>query len=108
MKKVSFDKHVFCCTNKRPDGHKRGCCADKKSIQLRAYMKKRTKELIDGQQIRINTSGCLDQCEYGPVMVIYPDNVWYAYNNEGDIDRIIDNHLRSGKIVADLILKKPE
>ena len=71
-------------------------------------MIKRTKELIDGQQIRINTSGCLDQCEYGPVMVIYPDNVWYAYNNEGDIDRIIDNHLRSGKIVADLILKKPE
>ena len=49
-----------------------------------------------------------DRCEYGPVMVIYPDNVWYAYNNEGDIDRIIDNHLRSGKIVADLILKKPE
>ena len=62
--------------------------------------------MIDGQQIRINTSGCLDQCEHGPVMVIYPDNVWYAYNNEGDIDRIIDNHLRSGKIVADLILKK--
>lgn len=101
-----FDRHVFCCTNQRPEGHEKGCCADKKSIQLRAYMKKKTKEMIPEKNIRINASGCLDQCEYGPTMVVYPDNVWYSYQSEEDIDLIIKEHLINDSIVEKLLIKK--
>lgn len=103
-----FDRHVFCCTNQRPEGHKKGCCADKQSFVLRAYMKKKVKELILNKNIRINASGCLDQCEYGPTMVVYPDNVWYSYKSKDDIDLIISEHLINNRIVEKLLLKKLE
>src|SRR5580700_3020231 len=87
--------HVFCCTNKRPPGHERGCCADKGSARLRNYMKKRAKEL-DLEEVRINTAGCLERCELGPCVVIYPEGVWYAPKNEQDCDEIIATHLQKG------------
>ena len=59
-----FERHVFFCTNQRPEGHPKGCCASKNSTVLRAYMKKKTKELVSDKKIRINASGCLDHCEF--------------------------------------------
>ncbi len=62
---------MFCCVNRRPDGHPRGCCAAKGSEKLRDYMKARAKELgLKG--MRINQALCLDRCELGPSIVIYP------------------------------------
>tara|TARA_B100000029_G_C17034554_1_gene763523 strand:- start:292 stop:612 length:321 start_codon:yes stop_codon:yes gene_type:complete len=101
-----FERHVFCCTNQRPEGHAKGCCADKQSVKLRAYMKKKTKEQVPDKKIRINTSGCLDHCEYGPTLVVYPDNVWYSYQSEEDIDLIIQEHLINDSIVEKLLIKK--
>lgn len=99
-----YRSHVFCCTNRRPDGHKRGSCAGRGAEPLRAYMKARAKELgITG--VRINTSGCLDRCELGPVMVIYPEGVWYTYHNQADIDEILTVHLRDGGRVGRLLLR---
>ena len=98
-----YQNHIFCCVNERPCGHKRGCCKSKGSEKLRNYMKARVKEL-GLPNTRVNTSGCLDQCEYGPVMVIYPDGVWYTYRTTEDIDEIIDAHLKHGKIVERLKL----
>ncbi len=58
---------------------------------------------MNGQgKVRINKSGCLDRCEEGPVMVIYPEAVWYTYVDEHDIDEIIDSHLVEGKVVERL------
>ncbi|MBI1775630.1 MAG: (2Fe-2S) ferredoxin domain-containing protein [Proteobacteria bacterium] len=96
-------KHVFCCTNTRPPGHPRGCCSEKGSERLRNYLKARTKELgVDG--IRVNAAGCLDRCELGPTMVIYPEGVWYAYRNEADLDEILTVHLKGGGRVQRLML----
>ena len=106
MNNKFFERHVFCCTNQRPEGHAKGCCANKKSVQLKAYMKKKTKEVVPKKNIRINASGCLDQCEYGPAMVVYPDNVWYSYQSEEDIDLIIKEHLTNDRIVEKLLIKK--
>ena len=90
--------HVFCCTNERPEGHPRGSCARKGAERLRNYMKARAKELgIPGT--RINAAGCLDRCEQGPVLVVYPEAVWYTYVDESDIDEIIDSHLVRGQPV---------
>ena len=98
-----FTCHVFCCTNRRPDGHPRGSCAAKGSERLRNYMKVRAKELgIAG--IRINAAGCLDRCELGPSMVIYPEGVWYRYDSTADIDEILDKHVIGGGRVERLLM----
>ena len=98
-----YQAHVFCCTNVRPEKHPRGSCARKNSVQLRDYMKGKVKELgLPG--IRVNAAGCLDRCELGCTMVIYPEGVWYTYNSEADVDEIIESHLKQGRRVERLIL----
>lgn len=99
-----YRRHVFCCTNVRPAGHERGCCSEKGSVKLRNYMKARAKELgLD--DVRINSSGCLDRCELGPTMVIYPEGIWYSCATREDIDEVLERHLVAGGRVERLILK---
>ena len=101
-----FQRHVFCCTNVREPGHKRGCCSEKGSVALRDYMKARCKELgLGGRRVRVNNAGCLDRCELGPNLVIYPEGVWYTYKTEADLDEIIRVHLIEGRRVERLMLQ---
>jgi (2Fe-2S) ferredoxin len=97
-----YDKHVFFCCNQRDNGER--CCNDAGSSRLRDYAKGRIKALkLSGEgKVRINQSGCLDRCEEGPVMVVYPEAVWYTYVDQSDIDEIIDEHIVNGRIVARL------
>ena len=99
-----YQHHVFVCTNQRTDGRK--CCADGDAVALRSYAKERLKGLgrHGHGQIRINASGCLDYCGRGPVLVIYPEGVWYSYRNRADLDEIIDRHLLNGERVERLLL----
>src|SRR5260221_2609278 len=90
-----FKAHIFCCTNTRPAGHPKGCCTEKGSEKLRNYMKARAKELGIAD-IRVNAAGCLDRCELGPTMVIYPEGVWYTYRDTADIDEILTTHVIGG------------
>jgi (2Fe-2S) ferredoxin len=85
----SYKHHVFICQNERPDGHIRGCCASKGSVDLLTYMKERVKEL-GIQDIRINKSGCLNECEKGPAMVIYPAAKWFCVKSKSDVDGILE------------------
>ncbi len=99
-----FERHVFVCTNERPCGHPRGCCTTKGSVKLRDYMKARAKEL-GLKNVRINSAGCLDRCELGPTLVIYPEGVWYHCDSREDIDRVLETHVRDGGRVSDLMLR---
>jgi (2Fe-2S) ferredoxin len=99
-----YDVHVFVCTNARPEGHPRGSCSKRGSVALRDYMKARAKEL-GLQRVRINSAGCLDRCELGPTMVIYPEGVWYAPRSRDDIDEILDVHVAGGGRVERLMLQ---
>ncbi len=99
-----YRKHVFCCVNERPAGHPRGCCKEKGSVRLRSYMKVRAKGL-GLEDIRINQSGCLDRCELGPTMVIYPEGVWYNYRSTEDVDEILRVHLIEGGRVERLMMR---
>lgn len=95
--------HVFCCLNERPENHPRGSCGRKGSEALRNYMKARAKEL-GLSDVRINASGCLDRCELGPTMVIYPEGVWYHYETIEDAEEILQRHVIGGQIVDRLRL----
>ncbi len=90
-----FDAHLFVCTNRRPDGHQRGSCAARGSEKLRDYMKARAKELGIAN-IRVNSAGCLDRCELGPCLVIYPEGVWYRIGSPADVDAVLQTHLVEG------------
>ncbi len=98
-----YDAHVFICTNRRPDGHKRGCCAVGGSEKLRDYMKAQVKEM-GLARVRVNSAGCLDRCEQGPCMVIYPEGVWYKIDSNVAVDEILQRHLIDGEIVPDRML----
>lgn len=97
-----YRRHAFFCTNERRDG--RACCQDHDASALRKYAKERLKEagLSGPGGVRANASGCLDRCSEGPVIVVYPDGVWYTYLSRDDVDRIVDEHLINGRIVEDL------
>ena len=97
-----YAHHVFFCCNRRDKGE--ACCEDHGASELRAYAKDRVKALkLSGEgKVRINQAGCLDRCEIGPVMVIYPDETWYTYIDKADIDEIVEEHLRHGRIVERL------
>ncbi len=98
-----FDVHIFVCCNRRPEGHTRGSCAARGSEELRDYMKARAKELgLKG--VRVNMAGCLDRCELGPCVVIYPEGVWYKVGSRADVDAVLERHVRDGGRVPELLL----
>ena len=71
---------------------------------MRAYAKDKVKALkLSGEgKVRINQAGCLDRCALGPVLVIYPEETWYTYVDESDIDEIVEEHLVHGRVVERL------
>jgi (2Fe-2S) ferredoxin len=97
-----FKHHVFFCCNQRQSGE--ASCENHGASDVRAYAKDRVKALgLNGVgKVRINTAGCLDRCELGPVLVVYPEAVWYTYVDKEDIDEIIDEHLVHGRVVERL------
>jgi (2Fe-2S) ferredoxin len=97
-----FKHHVFFCCNQREAGE--SCCNSLGASTLQTYAKERISELnMKGAgQVRINKAGCLDRCDQGPVLVIYPEAVWYSYIDEEDVEEIIQEHLLNGRIVERL------
>ena len=99
-----YKHHVFFCTNQREPGEM--CCNNNNAQAMRDYCKGRVKaagDKIQGKG-RVNNAGCLDRCEKGPVIVIYPEDVWYTYVDQEDIDEIVESHLQQGKIVERLLI----
>ena len=99
-----YERHVFFCCNQREGG--KTCCNDKGASAMRDYAKERVKALgLAGKgMLRVNQAGCLDRCEEGPCIVVYPDAVWYTYVDRDDIDEIIDSHVVGGKVVDRLVI----
>lgn len=97
-----YERHVFFCLNRREDG--RACCANHDAERLQAYAKDRVKKLgLDGKgKVRVNKAGCLDRCDEGPCVVVYPEGVWYTYVDEHDVDEIVESHLVRGEVVERL------
>ncbi len=97
-----YRQHVFFCVNQRKEGEL--CCNNHSARLMRDYAKDRIKGLkLDRKgKVRINMAGCLDRCNEGPVIVVYPEEVWYTYVDKEDIDEIIEEHLKNGRVVERL------
>jgi (2Fe-2S) ferredoxin len=99
-----FTSHIFVCCNTREPGHSRGCCNADGSEALRNLFQAELKSRNLGVLVRANRSGCLDQCEYGPTVVIYPQQIWYGRVSAQDVPRIIDETILGGRIIEDLLI----
>jgi (2Fe-2S) ferredoxin len=100
---MAYKHHLFFCLNERSNGD--NCCAQHNAFELFTYAKNRIKELgLSGAgKIRVNKAGCLDACNLGPVMVVYPEGTWYTFIDAIDIEEIIQSHLIEGKPVVRLL-----
>ena len=99
-----FKKHVFVCLNERDPSDPRGDCMSKGAGDLLKKLKKAVKARGLDEEVRANKSGCLDNCENGCSIVVYPEGVWYGHVKESDVDEIVDKHLVGGEPVERLRL----
>lgn len=101
---AKFEWHIFVCCNVRAEGHPRGCCSAKQSESIRAAFKEEIERRGLKGKVRANQAGCLDQCEHGPTVVVYPEAVWYGFVKPEDVREIMEEHIIGGRPVARLML----
>ncbi|HVX63342.1 MAG TPA: (2Fe-2S) ferredoxin domain-containing protein [Pirellulales bacterium] len=99
-----FTHHIFVCCNQRAPGHSRGCCNPEGSGALRDCFKAELSKRQLGPLVRANQAGCLDQCELGPTVVIYPQQIWYGGVRLEDVPRIIEETIVGGRVLEDLLI----
>jgi len=99
-----YERHVFVCHNSRPADAPRPSCTRDGNSELHTRLKQLSRDAgLDGR-VRINKSGCLDQCEHGPTVVVYPEAVWYGHVKPEDAAEIVQEHLIGGRPVERLRL----
>ena len=91
-----FKKHVFVCVSGKT-------CPNQGSEAVLKELRREISELGLKKQIRINKAGCFDQCGNGPMVVVYPDAVWYAHVTPDDCKEIVQSHLLENKPVERLL-----
>ena len=99
-----FERHIFVCANVRDASSPRGCCDPAGQAELQKALKAKLAERGLKGRVRANKSGCLDQCEHGPNMAIYPEAVWYGFVQMEDVAEIVESHLIGGRAVERLRL----
>ena len=98
--KNGFEKHIFVCENLRAEEHPRSCCSEKGGTEIRMKFKEEIKKQGLYGKVRANSAGCLDFCEQGPTLVIYPEGIWYRITDiEKDVKEIVNSHCKNNEIV---------
>lgn len=98
-----YQKHIFICTNQRTGGA-RPSCGEETGLALVAAFKKELKDKgIANAQVRAQKSGCLDVCEWGPSLVVYPEGVFYKHVTLADVAEIVDEHIINNRPVVRLV-----
>lgn len=103
-----YQRHLFFCVNQRSSGKQ--CCAQQGAQAACDNAKSRLKSLgLHGRGLyRVSSAGCLGRCDEGPVLVVYPDGVFYRYTSQDDINEIIQSHILDGKIVGRLLIPQSD
>jgi (2Fe-2S) ferredoxin len=103
--RVGYERHIFVCTNVRRPDHPKGCCSAKGSEAIRDRFKELVARAGLKGRVRANAAGCLDYCEHGVTVVVYPDAVWYGGVTLADVDRIFEDHVLGGRPVEEKLLR---
>jgi (2Fe-2S) ferredoxin len=94
-------KHIFVCTSSRMTGVAKGFCHTKGALEIiQRFTEKLEEENIT--DVMVSNTGCFGICEKGPIVAVYPDNVWYGSVSADDVDEIVESHIMNGKIVEKL------
>ncbi|MEX1097904.1 MAG: (2Fe-2S) ferredoxin domain-containing protein [Planctomycetales bacterium] len=98
----AFTHHLFICCNRRSPEHRRGCCDPEGSEALRNAFAAAIKRRGLGPLVRANRAGCLEQCEHGPTVAIYPQGIFYGNVALADVERIVEETVLGGRVLDDL------
>ena len=98
-----YTKHLFICTNQRPEGS-RVSCGEGHGLALVAAFKKAIKDKGLNTEIRPQKTGCMETCELGPSVVVYPEGVFYGHVQLEDVEEIVSEHLENNRIVERLVM----
>ncbi len=101
-----YTKHIFICVNERREDSSKGSCARCGGMNIRMAFVKLINEYGLKGKVRANKSGCLDACEMGAALVIYPDNIWYTHVKKSDVKEIFETSILGNRIVDRLVAKK--
>lgn len=102
MKKPAH--HIFVCTSSRVGGAQKGFCHTKGGVDIMAKFLEEIEERELGGEVFVTNTGCFGVCEKGPIVVVYPDNVWYGAVTPADVEEILDKHIEGGQVVTRLAL----
>lgn len=97
-----FTHHLFICGNQRSRGHRRGCCDPDGTDILRQALRAELQKHDLGPLVRANKSGCLEQCEHGPVVAIYPQGIFYGHVTPEDAPRIVEETILHNRVIEEL------
>jgi (2Fe-2S) ferredoxin len=100
-----YDKHIFICVNQRAEGAPRKSCGETHGMEIVDAFKKKLKEKNLPIKLRAQKSGCLDICDFGQTLVIYPEGVFYVGVSLNDVDEIIEEHIVNNRVVERLKLE---
>ncbi|MDP4183203.1 MAG: 2Fe-2S ferredoxin [Bacillota bacterium] len=97
--------HVFVCTSSRINGQQKGYCFSKDSVSIvQAFMEEiESRDL--SSDVMITNTGCFGICSQGPIVVVYPEGVWYKEVSVDDVAEIVESHFENGNPVERLIIK---
>ncbi|MBF0273716.1 MAG: (2Fe-2S) ferredoxin domain-containing protein [Nitrospinae bacterium] len=100
--------HLFVCNNKRPPGHPRGCCQDLGSQELWQSLAEELDNRMLYDTVKITGATCVGPCNKGPVVIVYPDNVWYGNVKAEDVKELFDTHIGKGETIDRLLIPEAE
>lgn len=94
--------HIFVCTSSRLSGQQKGFCHSKSSTDIMGVFMEELEDRGLSGDVMVTNTGCLGICEKGPIVIIYPDNVWYASVTVDDVEDIVEQHIEGGSPVKRL------
>ncbi|WP_214020662.1 2Fe-2S ferredoxin [Methanoculleus sp.] len=98
------ERHIFICTSSRVNGQQKGFCHSRDGVTVMMKFMEEIEDRELGGEVFINNTGCFGICDKGPIIVVYPDNVWYGSVTPEDVEEILDTHIEGGNVVERLVI----
>ncbi|MFW6305748.1 MAG: 2Fe-2S ferredoxin [Bacillota bacterium] len=99
---VNPEYHIFVCSSSRINGQQRGFCVKKDSVEIIQNFMMEIQDRDLTSKAMVTNTGCFGICDKGPIVVIYPEGVWYGNVTPDDVEEIVASHIENGEVVERL------